>query len=258
MMKLFLSAVAFCCAVTNCFSQKTDTVLIDPTKVNTKVLKPGVHRWLVYFKTGKDSSRTNFNLWTRNLDFITYKGREAIAVTQEWEDNTSITHKVYSVCDRKTFAPLYQDSWWKNRGNTVFDFIEKTGSIRDTLLTDADTARGKKNMYAAFKQALNQYVLNWHLDLETFPLLPYKENTTFLINFYEAGSQPPAQQAYTVTGSGTLTGLNNEPIDCWLLTHTSPNNKEVFWISKKSKEVLKLEQQFGSRFRYKVKLGFAS
>jgi hypothetical protein len=257
-MKVFLYIIIFCCTGNSGFSQKMDTVVIDPSKVNTKVLKPGVHRWLVYFKNGEDSSRTNFNLWTRSIDFITFKGRDAISVTQEWEDNTSITHKVYSVCDRKTFAPLYQDSWWKNRGSNVFDFVEKTGSLRDTLLSDADTVRMKKNMYAAFKQALNQYVLNWHLDLETFPLLPYKNNTTFLINFYEAGSVPPKQQAYTVTGSGTLTGLNNEPIDCWLLTHTSPNNKEVFWVSKKSKEVLKLEQQIGSRFRYKVKLGFAS
>ena len=257
-MKTLLYIFLFFCTTNTCFSQKTDTVIIDPSKVNTKVLKPGVHRWLVYFKNGKDSSRTNFNLWTRNIDFITYKGREAISVTQEWEDNTSITHKVYSVCDRKTFAPLYQDSWWKNRGSTVFDFIDKTGSIRDTLLTDADTSRLKKNIYGAFKQALNEYVLNWHLDLETFPLLPYKNNTTFLINFYEAGSLPPKPQAYTVTGSGTLKGLNNETIDCWLLTHTTPNNKEVFWVSKKSKEVLKLEQQFGNKFRYKVKLGFAS
>jgi hypothetical protein len=258
-MKILLYIILFCFSVLTCYSQKTDTVVIDPSKVNTKVLKPGVHRWLVYFTKGKDSSRTNFNLWTRTIDFITYKGREAISVTQEWENDTSVTHKVYSVCDRKTFAPLYQDSWWKNSGSAKFDFIEKTGSIKDTLLTDADTSRRKKNIYGAFKQALKEYVLNWHLDLETFPLLPYKNNTTFLINFYEAGSMPPKLQAYTVTGSGTLTGLDNEKIDCWLLTHTtSPTNNEVFWISKKSKEVLKLEQQIGTRFRYKVKFGFAS
>ena len=45
------------------YSQQTDTVIIDATKVNTRVLNPGVHRYLVYFKNGKDSSRKNYQLW---------------------------------------------------------------------------------------------------------------------------------------------------------------------------------------------------
>jgi hypothetical protein len=44
---------------------------------------------------------------------------------------------------------------------------------------------------------------------------------------------------------------------CWLLSHEGTNNKEVFWISKKTNEVLKLEQEFGGRYRYKIKLGFS-
>ncbi|PZR27875.1 MAG: hypothetical protein DI535_09020 [Citrobacter freundii] len=238
-------------------SGQQDTVKITPDMVNTKVLKKGTNRYLVYFRLGKDSSRTNYQLWNRTVDHIDYQGKKAIAVTQEWEDNTKIVHKVYSVCDEKTFAPFFQQSEWVGRTNTKFDFLKKEGFVKDTLLTDADTARIKKQTLQAFRQASNEYVLNWHLDLEVFPILPYKEGRTFMINFYDPGFTAPELQAYTVTGSAKLTGYDNQEIDCWLLTHTSQNNKEVFWVSKKTKEVLKLEQQFGERYRYKIKLGFS-
>ncbi len=239
-------------------SQKTDTVIIGPSHVNTAVLKPGVHRYLIYFKNGKDSSRINYQVWTRKIDQLDYKGRSAISVTQEWEDNDTIIHKVYTVCDKKTFAPLFQESWFPKWGVTVFDFIDKKAMFRDTAITDADTARIKKGMYDAFKQSLNQYVLDWHLDLEVFPILPYKDKTTFMINFYDPGSRAPSLQAYTVTGSAFLTGYNDQQIDCWLLTHNSRNNEETFWVSKQTKEVLKLEQKIVGRYRYKIKFGFSS
>jgi hypothetical protein len=42
------------------------------------------------------------------------------------------------------------------------------------------------------------------------------------------------------------------------LVHEEKGNKEVYWISKKTKEVLKLEQEINGRFyRYKIKLGFS-
>ena len=238
-------------------AQKRDTVTIDASMVNTQVLKPGVNRYLVYFKNGRDSSRINFQMWTRKIEFVNFKGREAISVTQEWEDNSQITHKVYSVNNKKTFAPLFHDTWWKRSGSAKFDFIDKTAYFRDTLLSASDTLKAKKNMYGAFIQAQDQYVLNWHLDLEVFSILPYKENTTFAINFYDPGFSAPSKQLYSVTGSGSLTGYEDQKVDCWLLTHESRGNKETFWISKKTREVLKLEQEFQGRFRYKIKLGYS-
>ncbi len=237
-----------------------DTVFISQDKVNTKVLKPGVHRYLVYFKAGKDSSRSKYQFWTRTIDLVSYQGRDAISVKQEWEDNDTIIHKVYSVCDRKTFQPLYHESWWRSRGGSIssFDFIEKKASFQRTPLTDADTAAARRNMYGAFKKSLDQYVLNWHLDLEVFPILPYKQGTTFMINFYDPGFSAPKHQPYTVAGSGTLTGYDNQQIDCWLLTHSSaPGYNETFWISKKTREVLKLEQEFNGKWRYKIKMGYS-
>ncbi len=240
------------------FSQKSDTIIIDASKIDTKVLIPGTHRYLVYFKLGKDSSRKMYQLWSRSIAFINYKNKEAISVTQEWEDNDTVVHKTYSVLDKKDFATLYHQSWWKKTGNATFDFIKKEAKNRDTLLTEKTDSNSIKQQ-KAFETACSQYFLNWHLDLEVFPLLPYKEGATFRINFYDPGFGPPKYVDYNVIGSGTLSGFNNQKVDCWLLKHGSlPRNKEIFWISKETKEVLKLEQEFaGGRGRYKIKLGFS-
>lgn len=240
------------------FAQKSDTIRIDGSKVNTSVLLPGIHQYLLYFKNGPDSSRINFQLWTREIELTDYEGKKAIRIKQKWEDNKAVIHTVNSVNDRKDFSPLYHESWWKGRGSYVFDFTKKLMKINDTPITEADTARTKKNMFSSYQKALNQYVLNWHLDLETFPILPYKDGVTFLINFYDPGFPDPSWQAYTVSGSAKLNGYGSESVDCWLLTHESKNNKETFWVSKKTKEVLKLEQKFGNRYRYKVKLPFVA
>ncbi len=125
-------------------------------------------------------------------------------------------------------------------------------------LTDADTVANKKLPWQAFQTAINQYSLNWHLDLEVFPLLPYKLKTTYMIPFYEPGYMAPKFESYTVTSTAQLDGYDNTKVDCWLLTHESKGYKEVFWISKKTHEVLKLENEIGKdRWRYKIKLGFS-
>jgi hypothetical protein len=239
------------------FAQKQDTVIIKADLVNTRWLQPGTNRYLVYFKMGKDSSRSRYQLWTRSVDYIQYEGKPAVSVSQEWESNDTVIHKVYSVCDRKSFAPLYQESWWKATGAASFDFLSKRAIVQNQPLSSADTAAARKRMLAGFTAATEQFVLNWHLDLEVFSLLPYKENTTFLINYYDPGFSAPQLVSYTVKGSGVLSGYDGQQVDCWLLEHTQSGNHEVFWISKKTREVLKLEQQYGDRHRYKVKLGFS-
>jgi hypothetical protein len=183
--------MTICCLWnTELISQKFDTIKIDATKINTSVLKPGTHRYLVYFKNGKDSSRINYQFWSRKIELIHYKGKDAISITQEWENNQNIFHKVNSICERKSFLPLYHETWWRRSGASIFDFISKTVSVKGELLTDSDTSKTKKAIYQAFKASLQQYVLNWHLDLEVFPVLPYKDKVTFLINFYDPGYSP--------------------------------------------------------------------
>lgn len=239
-------------------AQKTDTLYIKPEHINTKVLIPGTHRWLVYFKMGVDSPRVLFNIWSRTIDKIKHQGKDAFQVTQVWEDKDSIFHTTQSISDGKDFRSLFHQSWWKQRGSTKFDFQTGEAWVNEKKVNAGDTASRTKRIRQAFDSALIQYTLNWHLDLEVFPLLPYRNSLTFMINYYDPGSLQPKWVSYTVKGSGKLSGFDGQEVDCWLLEHQEPNNKEVFWVSKKTKEVLKLEQQFGNRFRYKIKLPFSN
>ncbi len=264
---IFLSVFLLCASSIN--AQKTDTIQITSANINTKVLREGTHRYLVYFKMQKDSVRTQTQFWTRTIKRNDYNGTPAIEITQEWEDKDSIMHIVKSISDAKTMQPLYHKTWWKVQAarnatvktvsETSVDFLNKTVNYNGILLSDADTTKQAKGIWAGYKSSIDKYYLNWHLDLETFPLLPYKNGVTFVIPFYDPGTSSNFQKvAYTVTGSAELVAYNDQKIDCWLLVHESKGNKEVFWVSKKTKEVLKLEQEINGRFyRYKIKLGFS-
>ena len=267
---LTLTLFTFLCSLStnNLFAQKKDTLQISAANVNTKVLREGTHRYLVYFKMNKDSVRTQTQFWTRTIKRTVYNGIAAIEIKQEWEDKDSIMHKVHSFSDATTMQPLYHKTWWKIQATrnaslktiteTIIDFTKNTVMYNGKPLSNLDTARQEKPIWAGYQSSVNKYFLNWHLDLESFPLLPYKNGLTFLIPFYDPGTASNYQLvAYTVIGSEKLISYNDKKIDCWLLVHEGKGNREVFWVSKKTKEVLKLEQQFGKMYRYKIKLGFS-
>ncbi|MCU0240324.1 MAG: hypothetical protein MUC29_12865, partial [Pyrinomonadaceae bacterium] len=121
-----------------------------------------------------------------------------------------------------------------------------------------DAARDK--IINDFNDSFADYNLSWHSDLLIFPLFPFKSGRTFKVNFYDPGFGKAKIVEYSVTGSEFLTNSSGEKIDCWILEHKSamPSGATAiqrFWISKKSREVLKEEDKFGNGFRYKFKIG---
>jgi hypothetical protein len=65
----------------------------------------------------------------------------------------------------------------------------------------------------------------------------------------------PAYYNYTVSGSETIKGTDGKMTDCWLLKiNYTETSWAIFWISKKTKEVLKMQEYFNGNYRYKVKL----
>ncbi len=242
------------------FAQKSDTVYINSTNIKVNQLKNEKSVYLVYFRHNKAATRTMTQFWTRTVKRKTENGKKLIEVYQFWEDKDSIVHTAKSLCDAQTFKPLYHESWWKARGKnstSVYNYETKQATIdgNDAL---KDTSTKGKRLMGGFLKAADAYHFNWHLDLEVFSILPLSLHKTYAIPFYEAGYKEPENIFYTVSGEGQLKGNDNQPIACWLLTHESPGNKEIFWISKKTKEVLKLEQEInGKMYRYKIKLGFS-
>lgn len=236
-----------------------DTLYISAKDINTSYLKEGTHRYLVYAKMSKTASRTFTQFWTRTIERTFLNGRRVIVVKQEWEDKDTIMHTTKSVCDETSFRPITHDFWWKQRGAVNVDMEQKTVSMNGVAIPETDTSKSKKAILSALHSCDDKFVLNWHLDLEVFPTLPFKKGLVISVPFYEPGfSTPLTNSVFTVTGNAILEGYNQQKIDCWLLTLEEKGNKEVFWISKKTREVLKLEQEInGKVYRYKIKFGFS-
>lgn len=234
-------------------AQKNDTMIITANTINVAQLKDGKSNYLVYFVKGENGVAADMQLWHIDVKRERFNNQEVITVAQNWDYKDSVVHTAKSICRADDFKPVYHESWWKTRGKQVFDLKENKVWLNDMELTNKDTSARKKYIFTSFQSA-KDYFLNWHLDLEVFSTLTYKNNRTFLIPYYEFGYDIPRNIAYSVTGEDVLM-FAGKKIPCWLLTHEEPGNKETFWISKETNEVLKMAQQLSDNmYRYKIKL----
>jgi hypothetical protein len=249
--KIALAFVIVFLAVHSFAQTKGDVLVIEPKDLLVKNLQTGNFAYLVYRKKTKESSPETMTLVKIKVESKTYNNKPAFAITQRWESDGNIVHTAYTVLDAKDFSTLLHDTYWKRLGySQKFDFETKKVSF-DGNVPDSDRAKTEQD----FNESFNKYNLNWHSDLIMFTLLPYKENRTFKINFFDPGFGKAEEVLYAVTGSDFLINSSGEKIDCWVLEHKldSGNGYQKFWISKKKKEVLKEEDLFNNTYRYKLK-----
>ncbi|MBI3481375.1 MAG: hypothetical protein HY015_00065 [Bacteroidetes bacterium] len=232
-------------------AQKNDTLVIRPEHLGIKDLTIGRSTYIIYSKKSKESPAERTVLVKINVESIAHNGKPAISVTQQWDRDT-ITHAAVTLFNRTDFSTISHNSFWKRLGYTSkFDFETKKVSFEGKVIDSI-----KNKITSDFNDSFKKYNLNWHSDLVIFSLLPYKENRVFKINFYDPGFGKAQEVFYSVTGSDFLSGSSGEKIDCWTLINkiTTPvNGYQKFWISKKTKEVLKEEDSFNGQYRYKLK-----
>lgn len=248
MMKAILLVIALT-AITTVQSQNTDTIHAGDGQLNLARLPKGTQCYLVYIKTAEGKKR-NIWLWERTVTREKWHDSDAIVVRQQWttSDTGFNQREVLSVVDPVTFTPTYHSTQNPKTGGEVYNLYAPEFLAVDPI---ADAVRKKNKVYPIVTTH------NWELDLETFPLLPLQEGKTFVISFYHPGSKTlPAWYSYTVTGSERIATVNGEWADCFKLYTEYGNNRgnSIWWLSKKTHEVLKMEEHFGSITRYKIKL----
>lgn len=254
---LIATTIALCSFTSALEAQKGDTVLIQAKNLLVSNLKPGNSRYLVYFQKGKNAAVSDMQIWNIRVEELIHNGKAAISISQKWDYKDTVTHLATSICDKADFRPLYHESWWKGRGSSSYNPANHELVMNGSKVTESETSKKNAAAWSSFKSSFDQYYLNWHLDLETFSMLPLRKNITFLIPFYEFGYDQPRTISYSVVGESELMGSDNKKVRCWLLKHEEPGNVETFWISKETSEVLKLEQLINDQiYRYKVKLPF--
>lgn len=256
-MKNVLCGLIFLFATFASRAQKGDTIHVRPSDLNIKDLQTGHYTYLIVRQKAKDSPATSMILAKLSVQRETYHDKPAIIVRQQW-DRDSIVHKAYTVFDARDFSTLVHDTYWRVLGySMIFDFETRSFDSKNIDRPIPDSVR--KSCAEELAGSFGAYNLNWHDDLIIYSMLPYKENRTFMINYYDPGFGKPVEVGYRVMGSDILTDRGGASIDCWILEHGDENGTEKFWISKKTREVLKEEDHGKSGgYRFKYKLGVAA
>lgn len=245
MRSLSLILVFFCTAVHA--QNKADTIRAGDLQL--KYLPLGTKQYLVYIKT-KEGLKKGIWLWERTTSRELFHEQPSITIRQQWttSDTGFNSRQITSVVNANDFTPVYHTTTNPKTGKEAYNF-----HTTEIVTADSIADAGRKD----FKMVITEPAFNWELDLETFPLLPLKEGKTFAVNFYHPGSKTgPAWYNYTVTGSEKLKTTNGETVDCYKLYTEYANNRgnSTWWLSKKTHEVLKMEEHFGAITRYKLKL----
>lgn len=246
--------------VSSAFAQnKPEIINIQAKDLDLKSVKPGNYSYLVYTKKTKESGAENLSLVNIKVEAKQHNGKSVFAITQSWENAEAPYHKAYTILSATDASTLYHETFWKQTGiNLKFDFetkkVEMEGEPTEALKPRFE--QFKTMTQTGFEKSFAAYNLNWHSDLIVFQMFPYKENRTFRVNFYDPGAAEPQFADYTVTGSDTIKDSSGEKIDCWTMEFRSEKFKSVqkFWISKKTKEILKEEDSFNNTYRFKIKL----
>jgi hypothetical protein len=205
-------------------ARNIDTIHVEPKTLELKKLQTGDLSYLQYVKKTKDGPASRLTLIKFNVEAKPYHNKPAFEINQQWEYDT-VVHKCYTVFDAKNFSTILHDTYWKRLGYSMkFDFETKKVEFINVNLKGEVSDSIKSATITDFNNSFNKYNLNWHADMIVYSLLPYKENRTFAINYYDPGFGKAEEVLYTVTGSDTLRGSNGEKIDCWVLNNYTITN----------------------------------
>jgi len=242
-----LTLILLFALASNTLSAQVDTVYRIEKKQIQKYLKPSLNQYLVFIQMKANPQKTMTYIWSRDIKFKIKNNQEIIEIEQKWyASDTTRNRYLYSQMNATDFAPMYHYTKM-TRGVEAYDFYT------DKLVGSDSVANNSKKGY---ELKLTKPFLNWELDLETFPLLDLKAGKRFAINFYHPGAKgEPKLYEYKVIGDEDVRTIEGLSVSCWKLRiDYDEKSGTIFYISKKGREVLKMEEDFGTGVRYKVKL----
>lgn len=245
-MKFILSIILFL-FVTALSHAQIDTIYHLDSKLIKKHLKAGPNQYLVFIQRKGDPRQAFTFVWSHEVKFIKKDQRELIEIIEKsYGSDTSRVRTCYSLVEAENFLPVFHRTKM-NRVIEAYDFYADKIKGSDTVAN---------NSKKGFVVDLKKPTLNWELDLETFPLLDFKAGKSFAISFYHPGGRTePQLYIYKVIGEENLNVIEGGTVPCWKLRiDYDAKNYAIFYISKKGREVLRMDEDFGGGVRYKVKL----
>lgn len=230
-------------------SAQVDTVNTKTGNLVTSALKEGTASYAVYFTDSLGNRISSADIWDRSIRFSTNAtGEKIYTFNWKWYSRDSLRANVTATGNAKTLTPLTHMADYGKRGTFSWQFANNVVTVAP------DFRRTAKD--SAFNVVLNPPGFEFPMDLEIFPLLPFKKvGQKFAIAFYEPGGPKADYYQLTVTGKEDLALPGNNKASCWLLRiDYRSDSYATFWIAEKTRDVLKMQEYFRGRYRYKVRL----
>ncbi|WP_338869684.1 hypothetical protein WBJ53_20780 [Spirosoma sp. SC4-14] len=226
-----------------------DTINTTTQKLNIAAFTEGKRSYAVFFEDSLGNRLTSADIWDRTIRISESSGgQKTYEFGWQWFRRDSLLADVKATGLLPSLAPLTHQATYTRRGSRNFIFTGTTVTVPiDSRKTSQDST---------FRVVMNPPAFEFPMDLEIFPLLPFRKvGQEFAIAFYEPGSPSANYYHLTVTGRNDLLISGNTKINCWLLKiDYGQGAYATFWISDQAREVLKMKEYFRGRYRYKVKL----
>lgn len=235
---------------------RVDTINATNHSLLIHKLKESTAKYWVYFTDSSKQKRKGVgDIWERKITKEKLNNKDVIKFTWNWITSDEIVKHTINILDAKTLSPITYFAINKTPKRTdtsayIFekDYLRKDKTVKGNTVNDD------------FEKELNIPVLNWELDLETYPLFRIKKiGQIFDVAFFDVNESAPVYHRYKVIGEDKLESIDHIPISCWLLKiDYDEKNNAIFWLSKKTGEMIKSEEKvvFGnnSLYSFKVKL----
>lgn len=227
----------------------------DNGKLLVSELREGTSDYLVYFTDSLKTKRSNGDLWRRTTKFRKLNSKEVAEFTWLTMTEGRKFREVTNLVDRKTMAPIFHKTVYHETGIAELDAFAGVRAFdykKDRMVASDSIANNK--MKGNPPILLDIPIISWEQDLETYRILPIRHvGQVFDVAFFDPNEKKATYHTYTVAGKEMLKLNDDTKVNCWMLITEYPNNAySKFWLSEKSKQVLKMEEFFNGRYRFKV------
>jgi hypothetical protein len=228
---------------------QVDTLNTENLKLNIKAFKEGKSTYVVFFEDSAGNRTSSAAIWDRTLKMATSNTGEKIYqfgwkvwMRDSLVANVSATGLLHSM------KPLSHDAEYLGRPSLHFVFEDQKVTI--------PVSKQLSSKDSSFNATLNPPAFEFPMDMELFAMMPFnKIGQKFVMAFYEPGRPESKYYPLTVTGKENLPLTGGQKVLCWLLRiDYAPSQYAQFWIADKTREVLKMQEYFRGKYRYKVKL----
>lgn len=222
-----------------------DTITTKNQKLDVQKIVPVRHSYAVFFTDSTGKRTSSADIWDREIRRAkNAAGQEIVEFDWKWWRKDSLLLQTYGQCAFPSLELL------EYRKEPTLLVKNENGilNVKTQTRTKTDTA---------FAMPFDGKAFTFPMDLELFGLLPMKSvGQRFSVPFYEPGSGKYSYYTCSVVGKEQLRLQENVGIECWMvqIDYAQFDSYATFWISIFTGEVLKMQEYFNKRYRYKIKL----